>query len=186
MIKKQPYLYLIGGVNGAGKTTFAKEYLPNELECLRFYNSDEIAKGLSPFDPSLAQFQAGKILLGNIRESLKKRETFALESTLSGKSYANYLKEAKNLGFKIVIHFLWLPSVEESWKRVENRVIEGGHAVPKEAVKRRFPRVFNNFINLYAPLSDEWHFWDASQAPIEFISYSASSELKEIKAKYGN
>ncbi len=183
---KIPTLYLIGGANGAGKTTFAKEYLPNELNCLRFYNSDEIAMGLSPFDPSLAQFQAGKILLRNIQESLQNRDTFALESTLSGKSYANYLRKAKEQGYRIVLHFLWLPSVNESWQRVEARVSEGGHSVPEDAVKRRYPKVLKNFFEIYAPLSDEWNFWDASKVPIDFIGYSGKTTLKQLQDKYGD
>ena len=170
MSELQPTLHLIGGANGAGKTTFAKGFLPNELNCLRFYNSDEIATGLSPFDPSLAQFQAGKILLRNIKESLAKRETFALESTLSGRTYLNYLREAKKQGYKIVLYFLWLPSKEESWKRVERRIQEGGHAVPQEAVFRRYPRIRELVIHSYAPLADEWYLWDASQTPPKFIA----------------
>lgn len=90
-----PALYLIGGPNGAGKTTFAKEYLPNEVNCLRFYNSYEIAAGLSPLNPAAAQIQAARILLKNLGHSIAKRETFALESTLSGKTYAKYLAQAK-------------------------------------------------------------------------------------------
>ena len=91
----QPKLYIIGGPNGAGKTTFAKEYLPNELDCYRFYNSDEIAAGLSPFDASKAQIQAGRILLKNLKEFLLAKESFALESTLSGQTYIRYLQQAK-------------------------------------------------------------------------------------------
>ncbi len=71
-----PTLYLIGGPNGAGKTTFAKEYLPNEVQCLRFYNSDEIAAGLSPLNPAAAQIQAARILLKNLSQSITKRETY--------------------------------------------------------------------------------------------------------------
>ena len=47
-----PTIYLIAGCNGAGKTTFAKEFLPKEVKCLRFLNADEIARGLSPLKPS--------------------------------------------------------------------------------------------------------------------------------------
>ena len=78
----RPIFYLIGGANGAGKTTFAKEFLPNEARCLKFLNSDEIARGLSPFDNSAGQLQAGRILLGNLKRNLENRESFALESTL--------------------------------------------------------------------------------------------------------
>lgn len=179
----QSILYLIGGPNGAGKTTFAKEFLPNEANCLRFHNSDEIATGISPFNPAAAQTQAARILLKNLKVSISTRETFALESTLSGKTYLKYLERAKASGFCIHLHFLSLPSAEESWARVQSRVQEGGHAVPKEAVFRRFPRVRENLLADYLPLADKWSIWDASKLPIEFIGSSdtlSESNLTQI------
>src|SRR5438093_8780820 len=77
----RPTIYVIAGCNGAGKTTFAKEFLPQEVKCLRFYNADEIARGLSPLDPSAGAMKAGRLLLGEVRASIDRRETFALEST---------------------------------------------------------------------------------------------------------
>jgi len=126
---EKPILHLIGGPNGAGKTTFCREYLPNEANCLNFLNSDEIARGLSPFDSAAGQIQAGRILLQNLRNHLKRGTSFALESTLSGKTYLKYLNQAKQLGYQIELHFLWLPSAEESHERVKQRVLEGGHNV---------------------------------------------------------
>ena len=115
----QPVFHLIGGPNGAGKTTFAKEYLPNEANCLRFHNSDEIATGISPLNPAAAQTQAARILLNGLKESIARKETFALESTLSGKTYVRYLNLAKSSGFAIHLHYLDLPSADESlcWPR---------------------------------------------------------------------
>jgi predicted ABC-type ATPase len=77
-----PELILIGGPNGAGKTTFAREYLPRELEGMRFLNNDEIARGLSPFNPDQVNLKAGRILLGEINELIATGKDFALESTL--------------------------------------------------------------------------------------------------------
>ncbi len=90
----KPTIYLIAGCNGAGKTTFAKEFLPYEVKCLRFYNADEIARGLSPLDPSAGAIKAGRLLLGEVRESINRHETFALESTLSGKTYIRIFERA--------------------------------------------------------------------------------------------
>ncbi len=90
----KPTIYLIAGCNGAGKTTFAKQFLPHEVKCLRFYNADELARGLSPLDPAAANFKAGRLLLGEIRNSIQRKETFALESTLSGKTYVRLLQDA--------------------------------------------------------------------------------------------
>jgi predicted ABC-type ATPase len=81
-------IYLIGGCNGAGKTTFAKEFLPR-IGVIRFLNADEIARGLSPLKPQAVAFKAGKLLLSELRELIERKETFALESTLSGKTYVN-------------------------------------------------------------------------------------------------
>ncbi len=92
-----PTIYLIAGCNGAGKTTFAKEFLPHEVKCLRFYNADEIARGLSPLNPSAGAIKAGRLLLSQVRESIDRHETFALESTLSGKTYVRIFQGALSL-----------------------------------------------------------------------------------------
>jgi predicted ABC-type ATPase len=124
-----PTIYVIAGCNGAGKTTFAKEFLPNEVRCLRFYNADEIARGLSPLDPSAGALQAGRLLLSEVRRSLRRRETFALETTLSGKTYLRTFEQALKLGYELELHFLWLSNVEQAIARVRRRVRMGGHNV---------------------------------------------------------
>lgn len=86
MPERTPTIYIIAGCNGAGKTTFAREYLPHEVKCLRFLNADELARGLSPLDPAAGAFKAGRLLLKEVHGSIAKRETFALESTLSGRT----------------------------------------------------------------------------------------------------
>jgi len=181
---KSPTLYLIGGPNGSGKTTFCKEYLPNEAGCLRFLNSDEIAKGLSPFDSTMGQIQAGRILLENLKRNLNLRETFALESTLSGRSYIKHLKKAKSLNYHIELHFLWLPSAQESFERVKQRVQEGGHDVPESDIYRRYPRIMKLIFSDYLPLADEWYFWDSSNLPLELIAHSSSMTINELQKNY--
>jgi predicted ABC-type ATPase len=83
----KPTIYVIAGCNGAGKTTFAKEFLPS-IGVIRFLNADEIARGLSPLRPEAVAFKAGKLLLSELHELTDRHETFALESTLSGKYYS--------------------------------------------------------------------------------------------------
>jgi len=70
-----------------GQDDVRKRVLPKEAKCLRFLNADEIARGLSPLKPSASAIQAGRLLLEQVDECLRRRETFALESTLSGKTY---------------------------------------------------------------------------------------------------
>ena len=151
-----PTIYVIAGCNGAGKTTFAKEFLPHEVKCLRFYNADEIARGLSPLDPSAGAIKAGRLLLNEIRESLNRRETFALESTLSGKTYIRTFKRALSLGYELELHYLWLSNVEQAIARVRRRVRMGGHNVPVPDIRRRFKRSVTHLIDDYLPLATRW------------------------------
>jgi hypothetical protein len=106
-----PILHLIAGCNGAGKTTFAREFLPREARCLNFLNADLIAQGISPLDTEAGAIRAARLLLNEVRVLVRRRETFALESTLSGRTYLRLLREAKRQGYRIQLHYLWLPAV---------------------------------------------------------------------------
>ncbi len=87
--------YIIAGPNGAGKTTFAKEFLPVEAECLNFINADLIAQGLAPFQPDKAVIKAAKLMIHQIDECIRKEESFAFETTLSGRTYIKKIREMK-------------------------------------------------------------------------------------------
>ena len=125
-----PTIYVIAGCNGAGKTTFAREFLPTEVKCLRFLNADEIARGLSPFKPSASAVKAARLLLEEVHEALKRGETFALETTLSGKTYIHLFRQARQLGYEIELHYLWLSSPAQAIARVRQRVKMGGTTFP--------------------------------------------------------
>src|ERR1043165_5996537 len=125
----KPTIYLIAGCNGAGKTTFAKEFLPKEVKCLRFLNADEIARGISPLKPSAGAVPAARLLLKQIDDSLRRRETFALETTLSGKTYIRLFRRARQLGYDIELNYLWLSIPSHAIARVRERVKKGGHQI---------------------------------------------------------
>ncbi|OGX30657.1 MAG: hypothetical protein A2787_05790 [Omnitrophica WOR_2 bacterium RIFCSPHIGHO2_01_FULL_48_9] len=163
-----PNLYVIAGPNGAGKTTFAKEFLPKYAHCDNFINADLIALGLAPFSPVKFQIKAGKLLIEQIDQFLKKRIDFAFESTLSGKTYVPLFKEAKTKGYNITIFYLSIPSTRLAQERIKQRVREGGHHVPTADIKRRFKRSWQNFIGLYMPLAQSWFLFDnSSLEPLE-------------------
>lgn len=105
-------LFLFGGSNGAGKTTFARAYLRQLDPIPRFLNADEIARGLSPLEPQRLAVKAGKLLLHEIQGCIESGVSFGLESTLSGTTHAKLLQRAKSSGYQIEIHYLWLPSPE--------------------------------------------------------------------------
>lgn len=175
-----PTLILIAGPNGAGKTTFATEFLTTDLKGVRFINADEIARGLSPFDPASVAFKAGRILLLETAELIASGTSFALESTISGSGHAGTLRKAKLAGFRIAIHFLWLPSPKESVVRVKSRVKKGGHHVPTKDIMRRYPRIMENLIHLYLPLADEWFFWDSQGLPPVPLASSSSHAISDV------
>ena len=133
-------LYIIAGCNGAGKTTASFTILPDIIKCKEFVNADEIAKGLSPFQPERVSFEAGRIMLGRINDLLIDKKTFAFETTLSTISYKNKILEAKRVGYTTTLLFFWLQSIELAKERVRTRVSEGGNNIDPEIIERRYIR----------------------------------------------
>lgn len=175
-----PTIYVIAGCNGAGKTTFAKEFLPKEVHCLRFLNADELARGLSPLKPSAGAFQAARLLLTQIETCLRRRETFALETTLSGKTYIRLFSRARELGYDIELHYLWLSKPSQAVSRVRQRVRDGGHAVPSSDVRRRFKRSLIHLVGDYLPLATRWIFWDGRKLPAKRLAISPKHDIQTV------
>lgn len=123
-VARSPVLYVIAGPNGAGKTTFAREFLPS-ADVVEFLNADLLAAGLSPLQPAMMAIRSARLLLSRWRELLKQRRSFAFESTLSGRTYATMLREARDEGYEVRLSYLWLPNVAFSLRRVRHRVRMG-------------------------------------------------------------
>ena len=151
---QHPNLYIIAGPNGAGKTTASFNLLPDILHCPNFVNADEIARGLSPFAPETVAIQAGRIMLQRIEELLPQRVDFAIETTLSTRSYVQLVRRAQALGYKVHLIFFFLENEEQAIARVAQRVSNGGHDIPESDIRRRFKRGIYNLINLYMPICD--------------------------------
>ena len=147
-----------------------------------FLNADEIARGLSPLKPELAAVRAGRLLLEDARRLITEKKSFGLESTLSGKTYARLLAEAKDAGFFISLHFLVVPSADVSIDRVAQRVSKGGHHVPDEDIRRRFKRSVENFLHIFLPLADEWKVWDNESDEINELATSRETSHDELIA----
>ena len=158
----QKTVIIIAGPNGAGKTTFAREYLPIEVGCVNFINADMIAMGLSPFNPDKAAIRAGRIMLSEMESYVKRGESFAFETTLSGKRYARLIPIWKRLGYRIDMYYLKLFHVEMAIERVKARVAQGGHSVPEDIIRRRYQAGLHNFIQIYRELVDTCLVYDNS------------------------
>jgi predicted ABC-type ATPase len=158
-------LYIIAGCNGAGKTTASYSVLPEILGCREFVNADEIAKGLSPFNPSSVAIQAGRLMIQRIMGLLMSGETFSVETTLSTRSYLSLIKQAQEKGYTVSLVYFWLNSPELAIERVRQRVANGGHDIPPLVVRRRYRSGLENLFKIYMPCVDYWMLADNSNTP---------------------
>lgn len=174
-------LYIIGGPNGAGKTTASATLLPEVWQCREFVNADAIAIGLSPFNPESMAIEAGKLMLKRIDALMKRGETFAIETTLATKSYANLIRKAKKMGYTVSLLYLWLESPETAICRVALRVSEGGHSIPKNVIVRRYYAGLRNLFQIFMPIVDYWMLVDNTRTPREIVAEGGGSESVMIK-----
>jgi predicted ABC-type ATPase len=151
---RQPTLIVIGGANGSGKTTFAREIVANSG--IEYLGADEIAAGLNAAQSEKVAIEAARIFSKRFDDSLESGESLIVESTLSGLSLKKYLVKARENKFSVSIFFVYLDSAELCVQRISARVAKGGHHIPPEDVRRRFSRSNQNFWNLYKELADDW------------------------------
>ena len=127
-----------------------------------FVNLDEIARGLSPLDPSVAREASARVALARIRSFIADQQSFTLETTLAGRTHLRTLDQAREARFEIRLLYFMVPTPEICLARVARRVVEGGHDVPEADVRRRFARSIANFPD-YVSSVDRWQVLDNSQ-----------------------
>lgn len=167
-----PTLFIIAGCNGAGKTTASYTVLPELLNIREFVNADEIARGLSPFQPEKLAIEAGRIMLGRIHQLILQREDFAFETTLASRSFISLIDEAKQAGYHVNLLYYWLENVELAINRVKLRVSEGGHYISQDVIERRYYAGLKNLLTLYMLRVDSWVLFDNSNVYPKLIAKS--------------
>lgn len=165
-----PNLFIIAGCNGAGKTTASYTILPEILNCREFVNADNIAAGISPFNPESVALEAGRIMLNRINELLEAGADFALETTLATKSYVGFVKKAQQKGYNVTLLYFWLDSPQTAYNRVAKRVSQGGHNIPPDVIERRYYRGIKNLITLYIPVCENWMVVNNKSFPSEIVA----------------
>jgi predicted ABC-type ATPase len=156
-----PRVVIFAGPNGAGKSTHADAILA-ALGIHTFVNADYIARGLSGRNAEAVAMMAGRIMLTRLKELAALNQDFAFESTLSSRSFAQFLRLLKAQGYQAAIYYFSLASTSLAVRRVKLRVAMGGHDVPADVIRRRFDRSLHNFFSLYTPLADRWVVFDNS------------------------
>lgn len=194
MEQRNMNLYIIAGCNGAGKTTASFTMLPEMLKCREFVNADEIAAGLSPFNPEGVAIQAGRLMIDRIIHLLKEGESFAFETTLATRSYVKLIQQAQRRGYFVTLIFFMLNTSEQAVKRVERRVSMGGHNIPVDVIRRRYEAGLQNLFQLYMPVCNYWALYDNSDCPAvklasgcgeKNIEVLVPQRFQELQQKYG-
>lgn len=173
-------LYIISGCNVAGKTTASYSLLPEMLNCTQFVNSDEFAKGLSPFHPEKASIQASRYMLMKFKYLLERQQDFAIETTLATRTLLKMAQKAQKAGYTVTLLYFWLNSPELAVERVRARVEAGGHDIPEETIRRRYQVGIDYFFHYYAPMCERWILADNSQIPFRVIAQGTKDEVISI------
>ena len=173
-------LYIICGCNGAGKTTASYTVLPEVLDCKEFVNADEIARGLSPFNPESVAIEAGRLMLQRIEGLLCKEESFSIETTLATKSYITLVRRAQEKGYTVRLLFFWLNSPDLALQRIAERVAKGGHNIPEPIVRRRYVAGICNLFRLFMSEVDSWEIYDNSRYPAVQIARGGKDDETSI------
>ncbi|PIE03014.1 MAG: Zeta toxin family protein [Acidobacteria bacterium] len=178
-----PFMVVISGPNGSGKTTSAPRFLRDDLSVHEFVNADHIAHGLSAFNPDGVAIQAGKVMLNRLKELARQKKNFAFETTLASRYFAKWIREQKEKqGYLFKLIYLYLPFPELAKLRVQERVRAGGHHIPDHVIERRYHSGLDNFFKLYKPIADEWYLMDnSSLGTTQLIASGANQEVKHIK-----
>jgi predicted ABC-type ATPase len=155
-----PNVIIVAGPNGAGKTTASADILVGALAVREFVNADIIAKGLSSFQPASVAFDAGRIMLQRLHHLTAQCANVAFETTLASRTFASWIKGLTATGYEFRLLFFWLPSADMAVERVRRRVLEGGHHVSEDVIRRRYEAGLKNFFHIYRPLAASWQFYD--------------------------
>lgn len=166
----RPEAILIAGANGAGKTTFARGFLSVCYPDASFLNADEIQREGRGFAHPVA---AGRELIRRLEELVRRRQTFAVETTLASRFYADRLSEWSRFGYRTILHFIEVPSADYAAQRVARRVAAGGHGIPEADVRRRFRRGRQLLEAVYRPLVDRCYHWKSDDQGLRLDRYTS-------------
>jgi len=149
IVSDRPWFVVVGGINGAGKTT-TSEMLAGDVDpqSLTFLNPDlETARVLAA-NPTLTQTAANFRGLRIVREEIDRlmaaRRSLVVETVFANQAYLRLVERAKSEGYGVRLLFFGLQTVEQSIRRVAMRVAAGGHNLPEEDIRRRWPLVHEN------------------------------------------
>lgn len=156
-MEQPPQFIIIGGGNGSGKSTSAAFVLPGVIP---YINADDIARALPEAEGENKDVRASRILLNAMDEYESQNKSFAIETTLASRSLAPRVRRLQERGYQFQLLFFWLSSPEMNIERVAKRVLNGGHHIPEDVIRRRYLGGLKNLFSLYLPIADVWQVYD--------------------------
>ena len=177
-----PALVVVAGPNGAGKSTFIDLYV--QRLGLPYVNADHIARILKAAQPALSQCELDQRAFEEAErlrdDMLELRLGFCTETVFSDPvgSKLDFLDRARTAGFFVTLVFIGLEHPGISIGRVQQRVARGGHDVPVDRLRARFPRTLEN-LRAAIPIVNEVFLFDNSSAdvPYRFAARYADGQL---------
>lgn len=133
---------MVIGPNGSGKTTFIEEFLALELPSYVYVNADEIAKARWPGDSEAHAYEAAQLAAETRAYLIAGGRSFIAETVFSHRSKLDLIRSAQDAGYLVVLHVMLVPE-ELAVKRVEYRVLTGGHDVPERKIRERYHRLWS-------------------------------------------
>lgn len=162
-MSKKPQFIIVAGINGAGKSTLYK-VSPFWFEDSIRLNADEILRKFGgDWRNKKDTSKAMRIVVEMIKDAFNQRASFHIETTLSGnaRGHINRIAKAHKLGYRVILHYVYLDNVETSIARVHHRVSIGGHGIPEDVIRKRYARSIEN-LSVIKDLVDEYYIWDNS------------------------
>lgn len=146
------------------------QFLRERAEPFQFVNPDEVARSL-PGDGLARDLAAGRLVLERLDALTNKGAAVVLETTLATRSHAVRIRRWRELGYRVELVYLRLPSAEHSIARVARRVSEGGHGIPEHALRRRFLLSLGYLETTYKPLADAWKVYASGGDRLELLDW---------------
>ncbi len=162
---REKQLWLLVGGNGAGKSTFYRLFL--EPQGLPFVNADQLARIAFPEAPEEHSYEAARLAEQQRQQLLLRGTSFCFETVYSHPSKVDFTAQAKALGYQVILVLIHLERPELNEARIDQRVREGGHAVPRNKVFSRIPRLLGH-VRVAVPLCDRVQVYDNSLAEDPF------------------
>lgn len=171
-----PLLHLLAGPNGSGKTTFY-EHVLKPVTGLPFVNADVIAREQWPGSDQDHSYKAAQIAADRREALIASGQSFIAETVFSHPSKLELIGRAQRAGFLVIVHIILVP-LPLSMRRVEARVRHGGHAVPLDKQRERFPRLWP-LVAQALHLANEGFAYDntSAQSPYRVVAHFENGKL---------